>query len=510
MKIFEIKKLVPSTELFGPSGNPEICIIGAGFGGINMGVVLRRAGIPTFTIIEKNSSIGGTWYENRYPGAEVDSESHLYCLKSKTHNWTRNFSRQPELLSYLIDTADEYDLWPHIKLNAQVQAAIWNEETHMYTVSLTDAVEMRFNVVVSAVGIFNSLNIPQWPGLESFSGVKFHAARWEEGYNFSGKRVAVVGTGSSSAQIVPELAKKAKKLLLYQREPCYVVQKNAREFSSFERFIFASPLARRLERMRCYWRARESRKASAAIVGSKLNKKLEHKSITYLNRVFSGRPDLRELLTPKYPFMGKRTVISDDYYPALLRDNVEIIPHAVTHVTPTGLVDSEGIERQVDAIVMATGFQPANYLANLRVRGSNGVWLHDFWKTEPRALLGSVVSGFPNFYMLYGPNSNGGEILFFEHAQARYALANIKRMKREGITSIDVSENAMNKFNAWLQRRLGNTAFGRSATGVKLGYYLSPTGRNVTQWSQGLALFFILALTLPRFVSLVSTRRSED
>jgi cation diffusion facilitator CzcD-associated flavoprotein CzcO len=481
---------------------PRVAIIGGGFGGIATAVYLLKAGIGTFTIFEKNAGPGGTWWENTYPGAEVDQESHLYCLSFKTYNWSRNFARQAELLEYIEEMVDEFGLRSKFRFETKVERVVWNPATSSYTVSTSTGAEEEFEVVVSAVGLLNYINYPDWPGLEEFRGPKFHTARWDHDCDLRGKRVAVVGTGSTSAQVVPAIAPVVRQLYLFQREPGHVLPKGDRDFTPAERAWFSRPLARRLERLRLFKKRAALRAPSVPVVGSRKNRKWEQVSLGHIRDAFPGREDLADLVTPRYPFYGKRPLESDQFYPALQRDNVELIPRAVARLTEHAIVDSTGVEREIDVCVIATGFQPANFLAGLEVVGREGRTLHDVWAGEPKAFLGIAVAGFPNFYMLYGPNTNGGEILFYEEQQAKFAVRAVKRMARRGIASIEVRSGAMELYNKWLQRRLRGTAFGQSAYGVKTGYYRSPTGTVVTQWNQGVILYWLLCRTLGRVATI--------
>ena len=325
-------------QLFGEAGTPQIAIIGGGFGGIGIAVRLTMAGVTTFTIFEKNDAPGGTWLENRYPGAEVDSESYLYSYSFKPYDWSRNFSRQPELLQYMEDIVDEYQLHAHFRFRTLIEGIVWDEDTHQYMVQTSDDETLQFHIVVSAVGLLNAVNYPEWPGLEAFKGPKFHTARWEDQHDLRGKRVAVVGTGCTAAQIVPEIAPIVDQLYLFQREPGHVLPKGVRNFSRQERAALRRPLASRIERIKCFLRSAEVRGHTVPLPGSKLNKKFGNMALHYIQEVFHDRPDLAELVTPRFPFYGKRIIISDDYYPALRRENVELIPRAVSRVTSTGVV----------------------------------------------------------------------------------------------------------------------------------------------------------------------------
>ena len=488
-------------RLFGAAGTPRIAIIGGGFGGIGLGVKLVGAGISSFTIFEKNASFGGTWWENTYPGAEVDSPSYLYSYSFRPYDWSRNFARQPELLEYMARIVEENGLGPHFQFDTNIESATWDEGTHEYEVRTSTGECSRFHVVVSAVGLLNALSYPDWPGLETFAGPKFHTARWQHEHDLTGKRVAFVGTGCTAAQVIPEIAPLVKQLYVFQREPGHVMPKGARNFSEKERSARRSPIASRIERFKCFLEGAQVRGTTVPVPGSKLNEKYAKMCIDYIQEIFHDRPDLAEKVTPQYPFYGKRIILADDYYPALRRDNVELIPKTVERITSNSVVAADNIERNVDVLVLGTGFQPANFLAHLEIKGKQGKSIHEVWDGTPKAVLGVAVSGFPNFYMLYGPNSNGGEILFHEEQQIGYIMRAIKRMMRQGATAIELKRTVMDRFNRWLQGRLGNTAFGRRAIGYKLGYYRSPTGTVVTQWNQGLALFWLLSRILGRFAS---------
>lgn len=491
-----------SQQLFGEAGTPRIAIIGGGFGGIGLGVKLVEAGIETFTIFEKNETFGGTWWENTYPGAEVDSPSYLYSYSFRPYDWSRNFARQPELLEYMSTVIEEHELLPRFEFNTNIESVVWDEDAHEYEVHTSTGERSRFHVVVSAVGLLNALKYPDWPGLDEFEGPKFHTARWEHEHDLSGKRVAFVGTGCTAAQAVPEIAPIVKQLYLFQREPGHVLPKGARNFTADERAARRGPIASRIERLKCFVETAEVRGTTVPLPGSQLNEKYGKMCLDYIQEIFHDRPDLVEKVTPLYPFYGKRIILADDFYPSLRRDNVELIPKAVERITKNTVVAADGVEREVDVLVIGTGFQPANFLAHLKVVGREGKSIHEVWDGTPRALLGVAVARFPNFYMLYGPNSNGGEILFHEEQQIGYIVRSIKRMIREGVTSLELKQTVMDRFNRWLQSRLESSSFGRRAVGYKLGYYRSPTGTVVTQWNQGLTLFWLLSKILAPFASI--------
>lgn len=454
-------------------------VVGGGFGGIAAGIYMKKAGIHDFRIIEQAAGLGGTWWDNHYPGAEVDVHSELYSFPFKRFDWSRTHARQPELQRYIGELVDEYDLLPHVSLSTRVIEAVWDEDRLSYDVSLTTGEVVTARVLVSAVGLMNVPRYPDWPGLDEFGGPHFHTARWEHEHDLTGKRVAVVGTGSTAAQVVPTIAPIVERLYLYQREPGWVLPKGDRDFTPEERLQRASEseLSRRRARTKLFIALMKSQAfARTHSPNTKRNEMAKARALAYIDEVFADRPDLKAALTPSYPFAGKRTVTSGDFYPALLRDNVELIPHAVARVTRTGVVDAAGVETPVDVLVMATGFQQTNVLSSLRVVGRGGRSLHDIWGSEPRALLGITVPGVPNFFMLYGPNTNGGEIFMNHRCQVRWAIRSIKRLQRSGGT-IEARERPFEMLDRWIQGRMQTTSWVQANN-----YYKSSTGRVVTQW----------------------------
>jgi cation diffusion facilitator CzcD-associated flavoprotein CzcO len=492
-------------ELFGPAGTPSVVIVGAGFGGIATGVKLKRAGIDTFTIYESSLGIGGTWWDNTYPGAEVDVGSHLYCFSFKPHDWTRTHARQPELQKYLEQTVDEFGLRAHLQLGVAVESAAWDDDRHVWTVKLDGGKTVECHVLVSGVGFLNVPRYPDWPGLDEFAGPKFHTARWEHQHDLRDKVVAVVGTGSSATQVVPAIQPVVKKLYVFQREPGWVMPKGERDLSDAERALSARGWPRRRERWRQrYATERNLWRGHFQRPGTRTNAAQQEFCLAYVARHFADRPDLRAAVTPTYPFPGKRPVLASTFYPALKKPNVELVPQAVASVTRTGLVDNAGVERPVDILVMATGFQPANYLARLRVAGRGGRTLHEQWAGEPRAYLGITVPGFPNFYMLYGPGTNGGEIVIMLESQADHAVRAVKRMIRQRVTAVEVKSSFEERWYRWLQSRMEGTSWTMSHN-----YFKSATGRIVTQWPYGNLQYRALTKLLGRISEKTSRRRDE-
>jgi cation diffusion facilitator CzcD-associated flavoprotein CzcO len=490
-------------ELFGPAGTPKVVVVGAGFGGIAAGVKLKRAGIHTFKIYESSFGIGGTWWDNTYPGAEVDVGSHLYCFSFKTHDWTRTHAEQPELQKYLEQTVDEFGLRPHLQVGVGVESATWDDDRHVWTVHFEDGSVDECHALVSAVGFLNVPNLPDWHGLDDFEGPSFHTARWQHQHDLTNKVVAVVGTGSTATQVVPAIQPIVKRLYLFQREPGWIMPKGERELGEAERAAFSRPWRRRWERWRLRYQLEQNLwRGHLFRPGTRINADRERFCLDYIARHFADRPDLREAVTPRYPFPGKRPIFASTFYSALKKGNLELVPRAVASVTRNGIVDADGVERAVDVIVMATGFQAANYLARLRIVGRGGRTLQEHWAGEPRAYLGITVPGFPNFYMLYGPGTNGGEIVIMLESQAEYVVRALRRMQRERVTAVEVKPSFEAKWYRWLQSRMDGTSW--TAT---RNYFTSPSGKIVTQWPYGNLVYRALTKVLGR-VSETTRRRA--
>jgi cation diffusion facilitator CzcD-associated flavoprotein CzcO len=488
-------------ELFGPAGTPRVVVIGAGFGGIAAGVKLKGAGIGTFTVYESSAGVGGTWWDNTYPGAEVDVDSNLYRYSFKPHDWSRTHAGQEELQAYLADTVAEYGLEPHVQLGVRVRSAGWDEDRHLWSVLLDTGEVDECHVLISAVGFLNVPNEPDWPGLGTFTGPTFHTARWDHNQDLSGKVVAVVGTGSTAAQVVPAIQPIAGRVVVFQRQPGWVMPKGERDLTVEERVALARPVQRRVDRIQKRWTLERNLWGGAMFrPGTALNEQREQTCRRYIDRQFAVRPDLRLAVTPDYPFPGKRPILATTFYPALKESNVELVPRAVAGVTPTGIVDSDGVERPVDVIVQATGFKAADYLARVEIIGRGGRTLHEHWDGEPQAFLGITVPDFPNLFLIYGPGTNGGELVSMLESQAEYAVRAVKRMRRERVTAVEVRPQFDDLWNRWLQSRMSGTSWT-----LTRNYFTSGSGQVVTQWPSGNMVYRALTKLLGR--SSETTRR---
>lgn len=457
----------------------RVGIIGSGFGGIALAVKLRQQTSADFVIFEKDSGIGGTWWQNRYPGCEVDIASHLYSFSFIKWDWARTHATQPELQQYAEAVVDHFGLRPHIRLNTAVSSTIWHEDSHNWTVTTADGEDHEFDFVVSAVGLLSVPKYPDWEGVDSFTGVKFHTSRWEHDHDLTGKRIAVVGTGSTAVQVGPALAPSAAEVLIFQRQPGWIEPKRERVFTPRERWLYRNiPFAQRIHRGIIM--ARANRRFRAYDKSSRMQKKMQQICLDYIESTIED-PRTREAVTPDYPWGCKRPIVASTFYPALNRDNVELIPYAVTRVTPDGIVDATGTERKIDVLIFSTGFQPQQFLSSFEVTGRDGLTLHDVWSERAQAFLGVTVPGFPNFFVLYGPNTNGGTSIIAQlERQAEVAVKAIRKIERGDAHSFDTDPQALAAWTAWIDQELATTASAMNS-GCH-NYYTVEGGANVTQW----------------------------
>jgi cation diffusion facilitator CzcD-associated flavoprotein CzcO len=473
----------------------SVAVIGAGFSGIVTAVKLAKAGFDDVTVFERSAGPGGTWWDNTYPGCEVDVPSHVYSFSfMPNHDWSATHAPQAELQQYAEDVIDTFALRPRFRFGCEVDRVDWDESTHRYAVRLTTGEVRDYALVVSCLGMLNVPKYPEWPGLDDFTGPKFHTARWEHEHDLAGKRVAVVGTGSTAAQVVPALAPVVEQLQVFQREPGWVVPKGERKFTPVERERYRRrPWLARAGRYR--FLAQDWRFANTAFeVGSRMHQRLTETSLSFIEEAIED-PAVRAAVTPSYPWGCKRAVVASNFYPTLNRPNVTLIPRAVERVTETGLVDVDGVEHEIDVLVMSTGFQP--YTSNLHITGPDGRTLDDLWQGDPRAFLGITVAGLPNFFILFGPNTNGGSSIITQlELQADVVVRTARRMRRAGHSRVDTRPRSMRRFVDWVDRR-NHKQQSAGFTGCH-NYYFSSTGRNITQWPSSHVQYFFMTRVLPR------------
>lgn len=455
----------------------SVGIIGAGPGGLALGIFLKQAGFDDFTIFDREDGVGGTWRINTYPGLACDVKSHLYSYSFDLNaDWTRLWSEQPEILAYFERCAQRHHLESHLVLNTEVTAARWDTDGWVVTTSRGD--HHRFDFVVSAVGLFTQPVLPDLAEEEPFTGTVMHTSRWDHSIALAGRKVAVLGTGSTAAQLVPELAKVADTVYSVQRSPTWILPKPDRPYTRRERWIFAHlPLAKKIYRTRLWLRS----ESNISVIENGSDKTQEFRSIA-LNMLQStvGDDELRARLTPDHPLGCKRLVFSSDFIPSLTRPNVEVVSSPARALRSRSLITADGRELEVDIIACATGYAAADYLGQIDVAGEGGVRLRDVWRDGAYAYLGMTVPGFPNFFMLYGPNTNVGSnsVIFVLEAQARYVVRALKHLRRRRRTYVAVKPEVMSRFIADIDRWMQGTVWLTRCS----SYFRAPNGRVVTQW----------------------------
>jgi len=462
----------------------KVAIVGGGAAGIAMAMQLERAGYDDFVILERSSGVGGTWHDNRYPGAACDVPSHLYSFSfAPNADWTYRFSRQPEIERYFQRCVEEAGLASHLRLGTEVHGARFENGAWQLSTSTGD---VTADVLVSGTGQLNRPRIPAFPGLESFAGPAFHSARWDPRWASAGKRIIVIGSGASAVQIVPELVKDAQHVTVMQRTPSYVMPRKDRAYSAVTKWMFRHvPLLLVLYRWLIYW-SNEAR-FSYVYAGSVMAKVAWWMAMRHMKKQVAD-PQLRAVLTPDDPIGCKRVLFSDDWYPALQRDNCALVTTAIERIVPEGVITTDGTLHRADALVFATGFETTSFLAPMQIVGNDGVSLTDAWRDGAEAHRGMLVSGFPNLFLLYGPNTNLGHnsILFMIECQVRYVVRCLDELARRGARWIDVKRDAMARSNDELQQALARTAWAADCS----SWYKTAGGKITNNWSGRTAAYW--------------------
>ena len=462
------------------SATPTVVIVGAGVSGLCTGIQLLKAGISSFTILEKSQKVGGTWYENQYPGAACDVPSHFYCYSFEPNpDWTRKFSGQAEIQRYLHRCAEKYRILPHIRFGTEVASASFDEQAGLWRIRTGNGEELTANVLVSGVGQLNRPHVPDLPGLSDFEGVSFHSARWQHAYSLEGKNVAVIGNGASAIQLIPPVAKQAKQLTIFQRSANWIVPRGDYAYSERAKKVFrAFPLLLKLYRWFFYWQLEKNFLAFGG--EGRIARTFETGARGWLEAAI---PDLklRAALTPDYRVGCKRILIDDDFYPALAGPNVAVCTSEIARITRNAIETKDGATHPVDVIILATGFQTTAFLAPMQIEGVGGKKLAEIWGPGAEAHLGLCVSGFPNFFMMYGPNTNLGHnsIIFMIEAQVRYTVKCIQALAARHLRYLDVLPEVQERYNAQLQQELSHTAW---AAGCE-SWYKTASGKITNNWS---------------------------
>jgi cation diffusion facilitator CzcD-associated flavoprotein CzcO len=468
-----------------PSANGDrpslsVGIVGAGFGGVGMAIKLKGQGYDEITVFERGDSVGGVWRANTYPGAACDVPSHLYSFSfAPGHNWSRRYAPQDEILAYLRDVSSKFGVDPHLRLNTEVTEASFDPVTGRWTVTTGDGESHVFDVLVTACGQLSRPAIPSIEGIEDFRGHAFHSAEWDDGHDFRGRRVAVIGTGASAIQFVPEIAPLVERLTIYQRSAPWILPKSDRQYPEWERRVF--------ERF------------PARVAAARLGMFAFFETFTY---GFTGKPwmmspfravanstrkraladpELRARATPDYEMGCKRVLITADWYSTLTLDNVDLLNGRVERIAPEGVVGPDGVERPADTIVYGTGFQSHGFVAPMRIRGRDGRELNEVWADAPEAYLGTVVSGFPNLFVLYGPNTNhgSGSVPYTLECQYRYVTDALRRLRASGSRYLDLRPEVQAEWRREMDSRSERTVW---RTGGCDSWYLNAAGKNTNNW----------------------------
>lgn len=458
---------------------PEVAILGAGFGGMGMAIQLQEAGIHSFTIYEKSDGVGGTWRDNTYPGAACDAPSHLYSFSfAPNPDWSRQFAPQAEILEYLERCADDRGLRSHLRLHTAIASARFDEVEGRWHLRSTDGDEFTADVVVSGLGQLNRPSIPDLPGLDTFAGTTFHSARWNHEHALGGARVAVIGNAASAVQFVPKIATEVDHLDVFQRSPNWVLPKPDMAFTPRWKWAFRSVPGFRAAYRALIYGLLESR-FLAFRYNERCGPTFEASAKKHLSRQVAD-PELRAKLLPTYPIGCNRMLISDDYYPALTRDNVDLVTSAIDRIEPEGIVTDDGELHPVDTIIFATGFESTKFLYPLEICGRDGRRLDEAWADGAEAYFGTLVSGFPNLFLLYGPNTNLGHnsIVFMIEQQVRYILSCLRATHARGAQWIDVDKAIQDAHNAELQHQLAESVWAAGCS----SWYRTESGKIVNNW----------------------------
>ena len=457
----------------------RIGIIGSGFAGLCAAIRLRQSGFEDFLIFERAEDVGGTWRDNTYPGCACDIPSNLYSFSfERNPEWTRMYPLQAEIWTYLQRLVDKYALRDRIRFNAEVAEARYDEAASVWVVSIAGGGAETVDVLISATGPLSKPAFPRIAGMDSFEGAAFHSAQWRHDVELAGKRIAVIGTGASAIQIVPEIAPRAAKVHVFQRTPPWVLPRPDRAFAPWERRLYRMlPLAQRLLRWAIY--VRQELLVFGFLGGASVQRRFRAWARTLLARQVH-HAELRGKLIPDYMPGCKRLLVSNDWYPALQRPNVELLTEAVSKLDGRRVIGASGSEREADVVIFATGFAATDFLAPMKLYGRGEEELSESWKAGAATHLGISVAGFPNLFLLVGPNTGLGHnsIVFMIESQVNYMLRALRRMRRASLRTLELHPETQEQSYREVQERMKSTVW---LSGCR-SWYLTPDGRNDTLW----------------------------
>ena len=452
---------------------PKVAVIGAGAGGIAMGIQLADGGYD-FTIFDRADGFGGTWRHNTFPGAECDVPSHLYSFSFALNpRWSKTYAKQPEILAYLEKVAADHGLGGHLRPNTAIVELRWSDQRSRWTLTTDRGEDYDFDVVVSAVGMLDVPNIPDIPGAERFRGRRFHSARWDHSKSTAGERVACIGTGASAIQFVPAIARQTAHLTVFQRTPIWISPRLDFPFTPAQHELFERDPT---EAQKLRDEAFDSYESSSFDVDAAQTHEATELARSYLMRKVAD-PELRAKLTPDYPLGCKRPLMSRNWYPTFALPYVRLETTPIAEFTEHGLRTTDGVEHRVDTVIYGTGFKAADYLKSIDVYGTGGRRLHDEWADGAEAYLGTLVAGYPNLFILYGPNTNGvNSILFIHEAQTTFVRHILDVMGERGARTVEVKRAAQQRYNAEIQEAMADKVWLACTN-----YFRHPSGKVVTQ-----------------------------
>ena len=454
----------------------DVAILGAGMSGLAMASALKRAGRHDFVVVERSAGLGGTWWDNRYPGAAVDVPAPVYSFSfAPNPRWSRRFAPAPEILAYQQRLAEAEGLLPHLRLGRCITSATFDEASGRWRLQLDDGGVLDARAFVCSTG---PLSVPRWPaidGLERFAGPRLHTARWDAGVPLAGRRVGVIGTGSTAAQLVPELVRGGAQVTVFQRTANWVLPRFDRRYGALDRLLFALPGWNRAVRL--FWAGTSEAFRRGFEPGSAAQRRLVALASLHLQRQVKD-PALRQRLRPPYPIGCKRIIFSNEWLRTLAAPGVALVTEGIAHITPAGVATADGREHALDVLVCATGFDVEHSLA-LPVRGRGGITLQDTWREGPRAHFGTSVPGFPNLFLMLGPNTATGHTstLLFIEPQVRFVLRALAELERRSQRWLDVRAETLERFDAELQGRLAGSVWMQCRS-----WYRAASGRNVAIW----------------------------
>ena len=463
-----------------PKNPPHIhvAIAGSGFGGLGTAIRLAQSGFKDFLVFERSSDVGGVWRDNTYPGCACDVESHLYSFSfARNPEWTRSFSPSHEIHAYLRACAEKFGVLPRIRFEHEIRSAAWDDDAQRWRLE-TSKGPFTADVLVAAVGALSDPSIPKLPGLETFAGKAFHSARWDHDHDLADKRVAVIGTGASAIQFVPHIQPKVAALNVFQRTPPWIVPRGDHALGARQRRVLRSSNAAQWLKRASIYALREL--MAVSFFDTRVAKVTQGLARMHLARSVRD-PVLRAKLTPKYTMGCKRILLSDDYLPALAKENVEVVTDAITEIRPEGVVTSDGKLHAVDTIIFGTGFQVQRYAFAERVRGRNGQLLSETWKDRMTAHLGTTVAGYPNFFVLQGPNTGLGHtsVITMIESQIEHIVNALRYVRARGLATVEPRAEAQEAFVAEVDKGLEGTVWN---TGGCKSWYLDAKGHNSTLW----------------------------